>query len=235
MSGGATAAASVTLTHGRIQLALHALRDVPGRPLLLLHGLGESSPTEVPDDVAAWDGPIWALDLSGHGASTVPAGGGYSAELLMADADTVLRHLCASPDDAGRGCVVVGRGLGGYVALLLAGARADLVRGIVIADGPGLAGGPVRPGSNHIEFARRIPGAPTTPDPSALMELATDIRPVDYALRFVLSATDRSSLEQPIVVSAVQRPPWLAAVVEETGVGVAADVAAAIRTISRQL
>ena len=36
------------LTHNRVQLALHTLRDAGGPALLLLHGLGESAPEEVP-------------------------------------------------------------------------------------------------------------------------------------------------------------------------------------------
>ena len=35
-----------------------------------------------------WPGPVYGLDFTGHGASTVPVGGGYSAEMLLADADT---------------------------------------------------------------------------------------------------------------------------------------------------
>lgn len=222
--------------HGRIDLALFRLADGDGRPLLLLHGLGERSPEVVPPDVTGWTGPIWALDFTGHGASTVPHGGGYSAEVVMADADTALRYLLSDPDAAAVGCTVLGRGLGGYVALLLAGARADVVRGAVIADGPGLTGGPVRPGSNHIDAARRHPpGAPPMPDPYALIELATDIRPVDYAVRFVHSAAERSPMDQPIVVAAVNRPPWLAAVVEEASVLVANSVPSALRRVVRQL
>ena len=34
-----------------------------------------------------------------------------------------------------------GEGLGAYIALLTAGARPDRVRGAILADGPGLAGG----------------------------------------------------------------------------------------------
>ena len=77
-----------------------------------------------------------ALDFTGHGASTMPIGGGYTAEILMADVDAALDHL----DEA----TVVGRGLGAYVALLISGARADRVRGVVLADGPGLSGWPER-------------------------------------------------------------------------------------------
>ena len=51
----------------------------------------------------------------------------------MGDVDAALAHLGPS--------TVLGRGLGAYIALLIAGARPDLVRGAVLADGPGLVGG----------------------------------------------------------------------------------------------
>src|SRR5690349_15015757 len=100
------------LTHNRIQLALHTLRPGNGRALLLLHGLAERAPRRVPDELAEWPGPVLALDFTGHGDSTIPHGGGYTCELLLADADTALQHL--------REATVVGRGLGGYVALMIA-------------------------------------------------------------------------------------------------------------------
>ena len=91
------------LQHSRISLALHRLRDAPGRPLLLLHGLGEQSPGECPDFAAAWPGPVHALDFTGHGASTVPVGGGYTAEVLLADADTApARGASSNTGRAGR-------------------------------------------------------------------------------------------------------------------------------------
>ena len=42
------------LRHSRVDLALHGLREGEGRPLLLLHGLGERSPRDVPAAVAPW-------------------------------------------------------------------------------------------------------------------------------------------------------------------------------------
>ncbi|MBV9256202.1 MAG: alpha/beta hydrolase, partial [Actinobacteria bacterium] len=36
--------ATTMLRHGKVDLALHDLRAGTGRPLLLLHGLGERSP-----------------------------------------------------------------------------------------------------------------------------------------------------------------------------------------------
>src|SRR6185436_20392190 len=82
-----------TLRHGRIGLALHQLRPGPGRPLLLLHGLGEHEPTEVPAAAAGWPGPVCALDFTGHGCSDAPRGGGYTAEILMGDVDAALGAL----------------------------------------------------------------------------------------------------------------------------------------------
>src|SRR3954447_1195148 len=110
----------ITLVHGRSRLALHLLREGWGRPLLLLHGLRERSPRRAPDHLDSWAGPVYALDFTGHGASTIPAGGGYTAEMLMADVDAALVHLGKA--------TVYGRGLGAYVALLIGGARPTEVR-----------------------------------------------------------------------------------------------------------
>ena len=56
------------------------------------------------------------------------------------------------------------------------------------------------------------------PDPFALIELARDVRPPDYAAVFVRFVLEGSSLAEPIVVPAVSRPEWLAAVAAEPGV-----------------
>lgn len=204
------------LRHGRIELALHALRPAApagggpaaSRSLLLLHGLGEASPGEVPDEVASWPGAIHALDFTGHGASTVPRGGGYTAELLMADADAALAHLGTA--------TVCGRGLGAYVALLLAGARPETVRGAILCDGPGLAGGGSQPLTPFLPTVEA--DAPAAPDPFALVELARDLRPPDYATAFARQATHLSGNDQPLSVCARQRPEWLCAVMDEPGV-----------------
>ncbi|MDQ1373574.1 MAG: hypothetical protein QOJ09_912 [Actinomycetota bacterium] len=207
------------LQHNKVQLALHELQGGAGRALLLLHGLGERSPSAVPAEVGdAWTGPIVALDFTGHGQSTVPCGGGYTAEVLMADADAAVVELGQ--------VTVLGRGLGGYVALLLAGARAADVRGAVIADGPGLAGGGPVPGSPSIQFPD--PRAEGPPDPYAFAELTADVRPPDYASSFVRQATHLSGMAEPIAVTAHVRPEWLKAVVGEPGVRQADSVAAAL-------
>ena len=206
----------VRLRHNKIELALHQLRAGDGRPLLLLHGLGEETPPVAPGTVDPWPGPVFGLDFTGHGASTIPAGGGYTAEILMADADAALQHVEVA--------TLLGRGLGAYVALLLAGARPEQVRGAILTDGPGLHGGGTSPGSPVISFA---PDGPQPPDPFALVELGRDIRPEDYATSFVRQATHLSGLTTPIAVAAVVRPPWLVAVVDEPGV-VALPVARAL-------
>lgn len=205
------------LTHNRIRLALHTVRPGVGHPLLLLHGLGERSPDSTPAFAADWEGPVVALDFTGHGTSTLPIGGGYTAEILLADADAALTHL----GDA----TVVGRGLGAYIALLLTGARAENVHGTVLADGPGLSGGPSFPTSQPVFSLETVD---STPDPYALVELGRDLRPPDYATAFTRMAVQRSSLDEPITVVARFRPSWLRAVVDEPGVAEATTIAAAL-------
>jgi pimeloyl-ACP methyl ester carboxylesterase len=205
------------LTHNRIELALHTLRAADGPNLLLLHGLGEASPAELPAFASGWTGGVYALDFTGHGASTMPVGGGYTAEIMMADADIALRHL--------ERATVVGRGLGAYVALLIAGARAEQVSGAVLADGPGLSGGPTVPTSQPVVNVQAVE---TPPDPHAIVELGRDLRPADYATTFVRLANEGSSLDTPITVTARFKPTWLRAVVGEPGVREAPSIAEAI-------
>jgi pimeloyl-ACP methyl ester carboxylesterase len=198
---------TTSLEHNRIRLALHHLREGEGRPLLFLHGLGEASPTTVPRWLDAWTGPVAALDFTGHGGSTIPVGGGYTSEILLADADIALAEL-------GR-ATVFGRGLGAYIALQLAGSRPADVLGTILADGPGLAGGATFPTSQSF-FT--LPATDGPPDPIALVEMSRDLRPPDYAAAFVRLALAGSPLDEPICVTAVFHPPWLEAVAAEPGV-----------------
>jgi pimeloyl-ACP methyl ester carboxylesterase len=199
---------TVTLRHNRVDLVLHKLRDGVGRPLLHLHGLAERSPGTVPEYLAAWPGPVWALDFTGHGGSTVPSGGGYFAEVLMADADAALAHIGPA--------TVFGRGLGAYVGLLVAGARPDLVRGAILDDGPGLSGGGIEPGTSYIQT--ELLQTPGPPDPYALLEFSRDVRPPDYAATFARLAATMSGLDVALAVVGSVRPPWLAAAASEPGV-----------------
>ena len=113
---------------------------------------------------------------------------------------------------------VVGRGLGAYIALLIAGARPRLVRGAVLCDGPGLSGGGVGPISSAVLTIDEHTGGDGAPDAWALLELARDVRPPDYATSFARQATQLSSLTSPLAVCARWRPPWLEAVAGEPGV-----------------
>lgn len=191
------------IRHARVDLALHRLRDDAGPILLLLHGLGERTPESVPPVADDWPGPVWGLDFTGHGDSTIPRGGGYTAELLLADADHALSHL-------GR-ATIFGRGLGGYVGMLAAGARPDRVRGVVAVDGPGLFGGGPTPGNRAVITLGDAP-AVTPPDPYALVELSRDVRPPDYAMLFAHLAIGESDLDEPITLATINDPEWVVAV-----------------------
>lgn len=207
----------VWLRHNKVDLALWQLRSGSGRPLLVLHGLGERSDLDVVPGLSEWEGPIHGLDFTGHGASSVPSGGGYFCEALMADADMALQHLGEA--------TVVGRGLGGYVALLIAGARPAQVRGAVVLDGPGLHGAGPTPATLDLT---RPAATGTTPDPLALVELARDVRPPDYARTFAWQASALSGLDVAVAVASVNRPPWLSEVISQPGV-VESDLQDALR------
>lgn len=198
-----------TLRHGRVELALWNLSagSSPLRPLLLLHELGGRSPQAPPPEVASWPGAIWALDFTGHGRSTVPAGGGYTAEILMADADAALASLGEA--------TVAGWGLGGYIALLIAGARPALVKGAVVGDGLGIDGGGPQGGGMLL---RPDFESGKAPDPFALQELANDARPPKYAELFARQAVQMSGVADPIAIVAKARPPWLSGVLGHPGV-----------------
>lgn len=198
----------LTVAHNRVTLVVHELATGQGRPLLLLHGLGEATPAEVPAHVV-WHGPVLGLDFTGHGASTVPVGGGYTSEILVGDVDAALQEI--GP------VTLLGRGLGAYIALLSAAARPELVRGAVLTDGPGLVGGGVHPGSPLLPYP--APGTPAPPDPFALLELARDVRPPDYAQTYARYAVEGSELDEPLWISAVVRPEWITAIAAEPGVG----------------
>ncbi|MEY2473477.1 MAG: hypothetical protein QOK28_2806 [Actinomycetota bacterium] len=206
---------SVIVRHGKSELALHCVRTGDGPPALVLHGLAENARDCVLTRVVTegWPGgAVWALDFLGHGDSTRPPGGGYTAETLMADADAALRHIGPA--------TVFGRGLGAYIAVLIAGARPDLVRGAVLCDGPGLNGGGSQPAS-PVVVQPRIDDVPKgAPDPFALAELARDVRPPDYVANFLRQVLSLSPLDTPLTVTAIARPEWLEEIVDEPGVQV---------------
>ena len=206
----------IMVRHGKSELALHEVRGGDGPAALVLHGLGENADCILSRVVGkGWPGgAVWALDFLGHGQSTRPPGGGYTCETLMADADAALRHIGPA--------TVLGRGLGAYVAVLIAGARPQLVNGAVLCDGPGLFGGGPSPASPVVMQPPVRDDIPAdAPDAFALMELSRDVRPPDYAANFARQSLSLSPLDVPITVSAIARPEWLEAFLDEPGVQVA--------------
>jgi pimeloyl-ACP methyl ester carboxylesterase len=113
--------------------------------------------------------------------------------MLLGDADAALGHLGSA--------TVLGRGLGAYIALLLSGARAAQVAGAVLVDGPGINGG--GSGPTGAALARPATDQAGAPDPFALLELARDVRPPDYAMTFVHLALSGSPAADPITVAAM--------------------------------
>ena len=178
-----------TLINGRTSLCLRQLDEGNGTPLLLLHDLfgsmedWQSSPLK--EAVGeGWDGPVWALDFAGHGDSAWRPGGAYYPELFATDADAALGEI-------GSACVA-GIGLGAYVALLIAGARAEKVPASLLLPGAGMEGGgqepALAPNPNSLEKLARASGgtetaSDTATDPRVILA-ENDIRPVDYACSF---------------------------------------------------
>ena len=215
------------IRHAGVALALHDLRPGNGDPLLLLHELsGTSVGWDVERDV--WPGHLLALDFAGHGASEWRAGGAYTPELLAGDVDAALATLGS--------CRIAGAGLGAYVALVVAGARPDLVPAALLLPGRGLdGGGPVPDFARtsglaaelaEIETARADGTARYDP---MVRSCARDVRPPDYAVSFARAA--RCLL---LAEDGGPRPPWWEALRETTAASsVAADPRRALERLWR--
>ena len=106
-------------------------------PLLLIHGgFGDRSYLAPQQAHFAGLRRVLSLDLRGHGESDFPET--VSMEDFAGD-------VIAVADDAGiDGAVLCGHSMGGAVSLLVAAARPDLVRAIVMLDGVVLFPEPVR-------------------------------------------------------------------------------------------
>jgi pimeloyl-ACP methyl ester carboxylesterase len=180
------------LIHGRNEIELHELQAAEGLPLLLLHELGGSASQWQPDGFEAWPGPVYALDFAGHGSSDHLKGGGYYPEYFLADADLALSAIGSKGE-----CAVVGAGIGGYVAMLLAGSRRAKVSAALLLPGRGLAGGGLLPDWENRKFtnleewdasiaACAEPYLPETDPMVASCE--NDIRPEPYVADFAAAA-----------------------------------------------
>ncbi len=91
------------------------------------------------------------------------------------------------------------------------------MQGTILADGPGLVGGGIRPGS---PFVVTVPDdePAVAPDPYALAELSRDVHPPDYAMTNVRHAVEYGDLDTPVAVCTVVRPEWIEGIVGEPGV-----------------
>ncbi len=219
-----TAERTVPLDHGRLQLALHQLSTGPEQQapsLLCLHELGGSSLQFESSPASGWPGDIWALDLSGHGASDWAPGGGYAPEWSLGDVDAALTHLSGTVDSI----ALLGRGFGAYIALLAMGARPQLVHFAALVGGAGLLGGGPDPGpptsitSVPAAFNSDSDSSLSSADPLAIAEFSQDVRPRDYTATFARQvahlhprAEANALLPIWIGVPSGEQPPWLEAV-----------------------
>jgi len=175
------------LRHGRVRLALHPLRAGAGPALLWLHAL-HSSAAGLASPTIDWPGAVFAVDFCGHGRSGWIAGGAYTPELLAGDGDAALARV-------GPACLA-GEGIGAYVALLLAGARPELVPAALLLPGAGLEGGGSLPdfsGRMDPEWARQASRPAAAGDAAGeadplVCALESDARPIDYAEAFAVRA-----------------------------------------------
>ena len=123
---GAPEQLDVDVAGGRLRVARWGSGPVP---VLGIHGITASSVSLLP--VArrlAGRHTVLAPDLRGRGASSeLP--GPYGMQAHAADCARVLEDLAGGP------AFVVGESMGGFVAVVLAAARPELVAGVVLVDG----------------------------------------------------------------------------------------------------
>lgn len=180
----------------RHHIELTQIHDGSGPALLFVHELyGSAADAQVVAD--AWPGPLWALDLPGHGQSDWLEGGSYLAEHLAASVDIALQKIGTA--------VLLGAGLGSYLVLLVAGARSQQVPAAGLLPGVGLAGAGAEPDITQplrriSDVAHEQSGRGHDPLVASLDLL---LRPPDYAARFAAAANALVLLEDEEA-----RPPW---------------------------
>jgi 3-oxoadipate enol-lactonase len=107
----------------------HTLRGRSGPLVVLLHGLGSSS-ADWPEQHAVLETRyrIAAVDLPGHGRSSLPAVGALTVESMARDVAALLARLDDAPAH------VLGLSLGACVALRLALAAPERVRSLTLVN-----------------------------------------------------------------------------------------------------
>lgn len=112
-----------------MRLAYRTWGDAFGSPVVLLHGLGGSAANwEAAGALLGQEWRVFALDLRGHGESDWPDD--YDLELMAEDVVGFLDEL--ELDRVG----LVGHGMGGVVARLLAEEHSDRVERLVLVETP---------------------------------------------------------------------------------------------------
>jgi pimeloyl-ACP methyl ester carboxylesterase len=120
----------VTFSSGGITLVGDRRGDPDGKPVLLLHGGGQTRHAwEATANALAERGfNAVAVDLRGHGESDWSPDGVYRGEQFLMDLNTVVTSFAQKP-------IVVGASLGGMLALILEGvAHPGATAGIVLVD-----------------------------------------------------------------------------------------------------
>jgi pyruvate dehydrogenase E2 component (dihydrolipoamide acetyltransferase) len=161
-----TAAPATATGRAAASLAIVRLREGEGRPTLLIHGFGADAGTWRPLLAGRGsDRPILALDMPGHGASTLGSLDGF-ADLVEA-IEAALLAADLGPVD------LVGHSLGGAVASALAARGALDIRTALLIAPAGL--GPAMNGAFVDGFLRADSEASLTPwmrelvaDPAAI-------------------------------------------------------------------
>ncbi|NUO55681.1 MAG: alpha/beta hydrolase [Hamadaea sp.] len=108
----------------------HFGEGAPGRGFLLVHGLASNARLwdETAAALVAAGHPTWAVDLRGHGDSTLPDSG-----FDTATAAKDLAAVCATLDLPS--VIVVGQSWGGNVVVRFAAEHPELVSGAALVDG----------------------------------------------------------------------------------------------------
>ncbi len=114
---------------GGVTLRGDAWGDPEGRPVLLLHGGGQTrhSWASCGATLGAHGWRAMALDLRGHGESDWAPEGNYEPESFVGDLRAVCEQLSAPP-------VVVGASLGGITGLIAAGEHPGCIAALVLVD-----------------------------------------------------------------------------------------------------
>jgi pimeloyl-ACP methyl ester carboxylesterase len=140
---------------GREPVSLYFEEQGQGEPVLLLHGLGESTFTwhDILPGLAERHRVI-ALDLKGFGRSDKPDDGAYSAD----DQAALVARFIVEKDL--EGVTLIGHSFGGAVALRTALVEniegTDRVKGVAVISSPGLPGSTAR----HLDLVK----TPVVPD-----------------------------------------------------------------------